>query len=123
MRIACRVAEKNGIQALVTGESIGPVASQTLDAMACTNAYCNNAQVVVLPSDKADKYKDEDSLKDLQFAVEAGSAGSFSGAPRPDRSPQTGTRRPVSYRDQSRQGTAAPADGSNGACSKFGTGP
>ena len=44
-------------------------------SMDCTNAYCNNAQVVVLPSDKADKYKDEDSLKDLQFAVEAGSAG------------------------------------------------
>ena len=40
MRIACRVAEKNGIQALVTGESIGQVASQTLDAMACTNAVC-----------------------------------------------------------------------------------
>lgn len=44
-------------------------------SMDCTNAYCNNAQVVVLPYDKADKYKDEDSLKDLQFAVEAGSAG------------------------------------------------
>ena len=40
MRIACRVAEKNGMQALVTGESIGQVASQTLDAMACTNAVC-----------------------------------------------------------------------------------
>lgn len=40
MRIACRVAEQNNIQALVTGESIGQVASQTLDAMACTNAVC-----------------------------------------------------------------------------------
>ena len=40
MRIACRIAEKNGMQALVTGESIGQVASQTLDAMACTNAVC-----------------------------------------------------------------------------------
>ncbi len=40
MRIACRVAEKNDIQALVTGESIGQVASQTLDAMACTDAVC-----------------------------------------------------------------------------------
>ena len=40
MRIACAVAEKNGIQALVTGESVGQVASQTLDAMACTNAVC-----------------------------------------------------------------------------------
>ncbi len=40
MRIACRVAERNGITALVTGESVGQVASQTLEAMACTNAVC-----------------------------------------------------------------------------------
>ena len=40
MRIACRVAETNGMAALVTGESIGQVASQTLDAMNCTNAVC-----------------------------------------------------------------------------------
>ena len=40
MRIACAVAEKNGIDALVTGESVGQVASQTLEAMACTNAVC-----------------------------------------------------------------------------------
>ena len=40
MRIACRVAQKNGIQALVTGESVGQVASQTLEAMVCTDAVC-----------------------------------------------------------------------------------
>ena len=40
MRIACRVAEKNQIQALITGESVGQVASQTLDALACTDAVC-----------------------------------------------------------------------------------
>ena len=44
-------------------------------SMACTNAYLNNAQVVVVPEDKADKYQTVDSLKDLSFAVEAGSAG------------------------------------------------
>ena len=43
--------------------------------MSCTNAYCNNAQVVVVPSDVADQYQDTDSLKDLTFAVESGSAG------------------------------------------------
>ncbi|CCX64587.1 amino acid ABC transporter substrate-binding protein PAAT family (TC 3.A.1.3.-) [Firmicutes bacterium CAG:791] len=48
---------------------------EVTSSMACTNAYCNNAQVVVLPSDKADAYKDVDSMKDLAFAVEAGSAG------------------------------------------------
>ena len=44
-------------------------------AMDCSNAYCNNAQIVILPADKADQYKDVASLKDLDFAVEAGSAG------------------------------------------------
>ena len=48
---------------------------EVTSAMACTAAYCNNAQVVVVPADKADQYQDEDSLKDLSFAVEAGSAG------------------------------------------------
>ena len=44
-------------------------------AMSTSNAYCNNAQVVIVKSDGADKYQDEESLKDLTFAVEAGSAG------------------------------------------------
>ncbi|MDO5776561.1 MAG: transporter substrate-binding domain-containing protein [Eubacteriales bacterium] len=44
-------------------------------AMSTSNAYCNNAQVVIVKSDVADKYQDEESLKDLTFAVEAGSAG------------------------------------------------
>lgn len=43
--------------------------------MDCSNPYCENAQVVVLPADIADKYQDKDSLSDLTFAVEAGSAG------------------------------------------------
>ena len=45
------------------------------NAMECTNAYCNNAQVVVLPSTDVETYPDIDSMKDLSFAVEAGSAG------------------------------------------------
>ena len=48
---------------------------EVTNSMECTNAYCNNAQVVVVPADKADKYQDVNSLKDLAFAVEAGSAG------------------------------------------------
>lgn len=44
-------------------------------AMECTKPYCNNAQVVVVPKDVADKYKDEKSLKKLNFVCEAGSAG------------------------------------------------
>ncbi len=44
-------------------------------AMECSNAYCNNAQIVIVPADKADQYQDTDSLSELSFAVEAGSAG------------------------------------------------
>ena len=40
-----------------------------------TNAYATNAQVVVVKSDVADQYQDVESLSDLNFAVEAGSAG------------------------------------------------
>ena len=48
---------------------------EVLNAMDCSNAYCNNTQVVVLPVDKAEEYTTVESLKDLTFAVEAGSAG------------------------------------------------
>ena len=44
-------------------------------AMECSNAYCNNAQVVIVPADKADEYQTVESLEGLAFAVEAGSAG------------------------------------------------
>ena len=48
---------------------------EVTSAMECTNPYLNNAQVVVVPADKADQYQDEASLADLSFAVETGSAG------------------------------------------------
>ena len=48
---------------------------EVTSSMSCSNAYCNNAQIVIVPKDKADKYQDTDSLSDLTFAVEAGSAG------------------------------------------------
>ena len=38
MKIAIRVAEREGIPALITGESLGQVASQTVLALAATNA-------------------------------------------------------------------------------------
>lgn len=44
-------------------------------AMECTNAYCDNAQVVIVKATDADKYKTAADCKDLTFAVEAGSAG------------------------------------------------
>ena len=48
---------------------------EVLNAMECSEAYLNNAQVVVVKSDVADQYQTVDSLADLTFAVEAGSAG------------------------------------------------
>ncbi len=41
----------------------------------CTDAYVKNAQVVVMAKDNVADYKDAASMKDLKFAVEAGSAG------------------------------------------------
>lgn len=40
MEIAQRIAEEKDIQALVTGESVGQVASQTMGAIVCTDAAC-----------------------------------------------------------------------------------
>ncbi len=40
MRIAQAIAEKNGAIGLITGESIGQVASQTLQSLAATNEVC-----------------------------------------------------------------------------------
>ena len=44
-------------------------------AMDCSNPYCNNAQVVIVPTEKAQEYQTVESLEGLAFAVEAGSAG------------------------------------------------
>lgn len=41
MRIAERLAEKEGCLGLVTGESIGQVASQTMHSLAATNEVCS----------------------------------------------------------------------------------
>ncbi|MBP3706179.1 MAG: tRNA 4-thiouridine(8) synthase ThiI [Clostridia bacterium] len=41
MRIACRVSEKDECLGLITGESLGQVASQTLPAIAATDEVCS----------------------------------------------------------------------------------
>lgn len=48
---------------------------EVTSAMECSNAYCNNAQVIVVPVDKADSFQDKDNIPEVSFAVEAGSAG------------------------------------------------
>lgn len=37
-KIACKIAEKNGIHSITTGESIGQVASQTMESLVVTNS-------------------------------------------------------------------------------------
>ena len=51
------------------------LSDEVTSAMECSNAYCNNAQVVILPADVADQYPDAASMADLSFAVESGSFG------------------------------------------------
>lgn len=47
---------------------------EVLNGMECSNPYCNNAQVVVVRKEDADKYQTEDDVKNLNFAVEDGGA-------------------------------------------------
>lgn len=48
---------------------------EVINSMETSNAYCNNAQVVVVSADKADQYNTVESLSELAFAAENGSAG------------------------------------------------
>ena len=67
MRIAEKIALENDCLALVTGESIGQVASQTMQSLACTNAVCTlpvmrpligfDKQEIVTVSEKIETYE------------------------------------------------------------------
>ncbi len=48
---------------------------EVLSSMECSDAYCKNAQIVIVPADQAEQYQTVESLSELTFAVEAGSAG------------------------------------------------
>ena len=48
---------------------------EVLNSMECSNPYLQNAQVVVVKADAAENYQSVESLADLSFAVESGSAG------------------------------------------------
>ena len=51
------------------------ITDEVKSSMSVSNAYCKNAQVIVVPADKAADYQTADACKELRFAVEAGSAG------------------------------------------------
>ncbi len=48
---------------------------EVTSAMECSDAYCKNAQIVVIPAAVSTDYQSEEDLADLNFAAEAGSAG------------------------------------------------
>ena len=69
-----KVLELNGktIDCVWNGMTLTDEVTSSMD---CSNAYCTNAQIVVVPADKADQYKTIEDCAELSFAVEAGSAG------------------------------------------------
>lgn len=64
--------DSNSIDVVWNGMTL---TDEVKNSMECTDPYLNNAQVVVVKADKEADYKTEDSIKDLTFAVESGSAG------------------------------------------------
>ena len=62
----------NSIDCIWNGMTIS---DEVLANTNCSNAYVKNAQVVVMKDDVIDNYEDIESLKDLKFVAEAGSAG------------------------------------------------
>lgn len=69
-----KIMELNGktVDCIWNGMTLTEEVTSSMD---CSNAYCNNAQVVVVDASVAENYMTSDSLKELTFAVEAGSAG------------------------------------------------
>ena len=69
-----KVQELNGknIDCVWNGMTLS---DDVMSAMSCSNAYCNNAQVVVVPASDKDKYQSVEDCKSLKFAVQNGSAG------------------------------------------------
>ena len=69
-----KILELNGksIDCIWNGMTI---TDEVKSSMSVSDAYLKNAQVIVVPADKAEDYQTAEACKDLQFAVEAGSAG------------------------------------------------
>ena len=64
--------QNKSIDVVWNGMTLTP---EVTNAMECTKAYLNNAQVVVVNKDKAAEITSVDAAADLSFAVESGSAG------------------------------------------------
>ncbi|MEA4955353.1 MAG: transporter substrate-binding domain-containing protein, partial [Pseudoflavonifractor sp.] len=64
--------DNKGIDVVWNGMTI---TDEVKGLMSVSEPYCLNAQVVVVPTDKAAQYQNLESLKGLRFAAENGSAG------------------------------------------------
>ncbi len=64
--------QNKSIDVVWNGMTLTP---EVTNAMECTNAYLNNAQVVVVKSDVAESIDSCEAAAELSFAVESGSAG------------------------------------------------
>ncbi|MBQ7778506.1 MAG: transporter substrate-binding domain-containing protein [Oscillibacter sp.] len=64
--------ETKAIDAVWNGMTL---TEEVMKLMGTSEAYCNNGQVVVVNSAVADQYQTAESLSELSFAVENGSAG------------------------------------------------
>jgi len=56
------------------------ISEDVLNNTSCSKAYVKNAQVVVMAKDKIAEYSTPDTMTDLSFAVESGSAGAAAAA-------------------------------------------
>ncbi|MDC7278449.1 transporter substrate-binding domain-containing protein [Butyrivibrio fibrisolvens] len=64
--------QNKSIDVVWNGMTLTP---EVTSSMECSKAYLNNAQVVVVPADKADSIRTAEDAAALSFAVESGSAG------------------------------------------------
>lgn len=64
--------EAKGIDAVWNGMTL---TEEVMNGAGTSEPYCNNGQVVVVAADKAEDYQTVESLSELAFAVENGSAG------------------------------------------------
>ena len=64
--------DSKSIDVVWNGMTLTDEVKQTMET---SNAYCNNAQVVVVKADVADQYTTVEACAALNFAVESGSAG------------------------------------------------
>ncbi len=64
--------DSKAIDCIWNGMTLSP---DMIAASATSNAYANNAQIIIVKADKADAFQAAESLQGLTVAVEAGSAG------------------------------------------------